>query len=260
MEPKTAGMFSAGAALFLLISGVGWPGPGTWLLVFAMLFVGAAAVAWWLEGAVVAPARGGAVAATAGAGAGGGTPFASGRPARASRSTGHGGESLLLALGLPGLDRKGRWVLPGRVHVTLVAGAVGLVAMAIFIAGAVSGSGSASAPPVPVVQSNPAIDFATPVTPIVEASTNAPVAVGPAPIVVETPTTLRPAPQRPVDVRAAPAEPARTVNYEVVAGDTLYDLALEYQTSIDAIMIANGIGDTDTLRVGQRLLIPAGGD
>ena len=259
MEPKTAGMFSAGAALFLLIFGVGWPGPGTWLLVFAMLFVGAAAVAWWLEGAVVVPASGGAIAATAGAGAGG-TPFSSGRPARASRSTGYGGESLLLALGLPGLDRKGHWVLPGRVHVTLVAGAVGLVAMALFIAGAVSGSSGAGASPVPVVQSNPAIDFATPVTPIVEASTNAPVGVVPTPIVVETPTTIRPAAQRPVDVRAEPAEPARTVNYEVVAGDTLYDLALEYQTSIDAIMIANGIGDTDTLRVGQRLLIPAGGD
>ena len=259
MEPKTAGMFSVGAAIFLLIFGVGWPGPGTWLLVFALLFVGAAAAAWWLDGAVVAPARGGAVAATAAAGMGG-TPFRAGRSSRTPRAAGHSGEPLLLALGLPGLDRKGHWLLPGRVHVTLVAGAVGLVAMAIFIAGAVSGGGGNSATPVPVVQSNPAIDFATPITPIVEASTNAPVALAPEPIVVETPTTTRPAPQRPVDVRAEPTEPARTVNYEVVAGDTLYNLAIAYDTSIDAIMTANGIGDTDTLRVGQRLLIPAGGD
>ena len=50
VEPKTAGAIAAGAFFFLLIFGVGWPGPGAWLLIFALLFIAAAAVALRFDG------------------------------------------------------------------------------------------------------------------------------------------------------------------------------------------------------------------
>lgn len=256
IEPKTAGAFATGAFFFLLIFGLGWPGPGTWLLVFALLFIAAAVAAWWLDGAMV---TGGGGVVMAG---GGGGPF------RASnrRGAGRPGDSLLLSLGLPGPDGQGRWVLPDRVHVTAVAGMIGVLAMIIFVGGAINGGGATSEPDaVPVVQSNAALDFARPVTDLVPATTDAASAEGvtaltePQPIIVVTPSTTRPAPARPLEVTSALADPAQMFTYEVVAGDTLYDLALTYNTSIDAIMTANGIGEFDTIRVGDRLLIPAGG-
>ena len=78
------------------------------------------------------------------------------------------------------------------------------------------------------------------------------------PIVLETPEPARPAPAKPLQVGDDVAEPARTVIHEVVAGDTLYDLAIAYNTSIEAIMNANGISSTDTIRVGDQLVVPAG--
>lgn len=260
IEPKTAGAFATGAFFFLLIFGLGWPGPGTWLLVFALLFIAAAVAAWWLDGAMVT-GGGGVVMA------GGGGPFR----ASSRRGAGRPGDSLLLSLGLPGPDGQGRWVLPDRVHVTAVAGMIGILAMIIFVGGAISGGGATTEPAtVPVVQSNAALDFARPVTDLVPATTDAasgavastesvtPLA-DPQPIIVETPSTTRPAPARPLEVTSTLADPAQMFTYEVVSGDTLYDLALTYNTSIDAIMTANGIGEFDTIRVGERLLIPAGG-
>jgi len=44
----------------------------------------------------------------------------------------------------------------------------------------------------------------------------------------------------------------------IAPGDTLYGLALEYGTTVEAIMAANGIADRNQpLRVGVRLVIPA---
>ena len=167
VEPKTAGAIAVGAFFFLLIFGVGWPGPGSWLLIFSLLFIAAAAVAWWLDGAIVQEARlGGAVAA------GGASPFRAGGGAVSGARSGGGGEgirrsrdSLLLSLGLPGPDAGGRWVLPSNVHVTLVAGAVGLLAMIIFVGGAVTGGGSSPVPAATAPESSEALDFAQPITP-----------------------------------------------------------------------------------------------
>ncbi len=44
--------------------------------------------------------------------------------------------------------------------------------------------------------------------------------------------------------------------YIVQAGDTLYSIALQFNTTIAAIQQANNIANPNTLRVGQRLLIP----
>ena len=47
-----------------------------------------------------------------------------------------------------------------------------------------------------------------------------------------------------------------TVVHTVVCGDTIYDLAISYGSSIEAIMNANGIGEFDTIRVDDQLLVP----
>ena len=167
VEPKTAGAIAAGAFFFLLIFGVGWPGPGSWLLIFALLFIAAAAVAWWLDGAIVQEARlSGAVLA------GGASPFRSGAAAGARTRASAGGDrirrsrdSLLLSLGLPGPDAAGRWVLPNNVHIALVAGAVGLLAMIIFVGGALSGGGSSPIPAAMAAQNSEALDFSQPISP-----------------------------------------------------------------------------------------------
>ena len=45
--------------------------------------------------------------------------------------------------------------------------------------------------------------------------------------------------------------------YVVKVGDNLYNIALEYDTSVAAIMAANGL-ESNRLRVGQQLIIPVG--
>lgn len=55
----------------------------------------------------------------------------------------------------------------------------------------------------------------------------------------------------------APAPGAPTVHI-VQAGDTLFSIALRYGVTVEAIKAANGLG-SDFIYVGQRLVIPAGG-
>jgi spore germination protein len=45
--------------------------------------------------------------------------------------------------------------------------------------------------------------------------------------------------------------------YVVKLGDNLYDISLQFNTTVQAIMEANGL-ESDRLRVGQQLIIPSG--
>ncbi|HLH21382.1 MAG TPA: LysM domain-containing protein [Chloroflexota bacterium] len=45
-------------------------------------------------------------------------------------------------------------------------------------------------------------------------------------------------------------------NYTVVAGDTLERIAQRFGTTVDALVGMNNLGDRNTLRVGQQLIIP----
>lgn len=54
---------------------------------------------------------------------------------------------------------------------------------------------------------------------------------------------------------APPADAPRT--HIVQAGDTLFAIALRYQTTVAAIKQLNHLGESDIIQVGQKLLIPA---
>lgn len=77
---------------------------------------------------------------------------------------------------------------------------------------------------------------------------------------VQQPPAAQPAQQQP----AAPAQPAAdtapagSTTYVVQDGDTLWDIALEHETTVDAIVAANGLANPADLEVGQELVIPAG--
>jgi LysM repeat protein len=62
-----------------------------------------------------------------------------------------------------------------------------------------------------------------------------------------------------VEAAAPPpaAKPGETITYIVRLGDTLFQIAKTYKTSVDVIKAANGLV-SDILVVGQRLTIQAG--
>lgn len=55
---------------------------------------------------------------------------------------------------------------------------------------------------------------------------------------------------------AVPASPSERITHEVVRGDTVWDLAREYGSSVSAIIDANGLNSQAVIHVGQRLAIP----
>lgn len=57
-----------------------------------------------------------------------------------------------------------------------------------------------------------------------------------------------------VSVTPAPTAPQKT--HVVAAGETLYSIAVQYGTTVQAIMQANQITNPDLIRVGQEIVIP----
>jgi murein DD-endopeptidase MepM/ murein hydrolase activator NlpD len=67
------------------------------------------------------------------------------------------------------------------------------------------------------------------------------------------PTTAAPGSPTPV---ASPTPTGLTFEYEVQAGDTLFDIAQRFGTTVDAIVAANGLADPADIAIGQILIIP----
>ena len=56
-----------------------------------------------------------------------------------------------------------------------------------------------------------------------------------------------------------PGTPSATIVHVVQRGENLFRIALTYNTTVEAIAAANGIGNTRLIYVGQKLTIPQGG-
>jgi LysM repeat protein len=77
----------------------------------------------------------------------------------------------------------------------------------------------------------------------------------PAAIAVSSPTPAGPTAvptQGPVQATIVPLEPS----YTVQSGDTLAILARRFNTTVDALVSINNLADRNSLRVGQRLILP----
>ena len=57
-------------------------------------------------------------------------------------------------------------------------------------------------------------------------------------------------------VGAAPSQPASGSQYVVQGGDTLFGIAAQLGTSVDALVQANSIGDPNLIFEGQVLVVP----
>jgi LysM repeat protein len=74
---------------------------------------------------------------------------------------------------------------------------------------------------------------------------------------------ITPAPTQDIDATATSyarqlaATPTPAGLYVVQEGDTLSALAVEFGTTVDEIMAANGLTDANALQVGQSLIIPS---
>lgn len=259
LEPKPAAALAAASFALLLIFGAAWPGPGIWLLAAALGCLAAAVAAWWID---TAPAHNRTTAQRVAQ-----TPFGAAAPGLASARS----------------DRGDRQSWPDRVHLAWVVGASGLLALILFIGGALSG-GEDETPAQVALEANPKVidlsrDSAAPSAPLpapaeptqpINQIGQTPAQTTPTPAqTVAPPAAVRPIvvadpkPATPVEVQsragdaAAVAPAARTIQHTIIEGDTLYGLAIEYDTTVEAIETLNGINAaTTTLHLGDILLIP----
>ena len=81
-----------------------------------------------------------------------------------------------------------------------------------------------------------------------------------APTASERPIVVAaPKPATPVELQqrdTSVAAPVLTVKHTVVDGDTLYEIALTYGSTVDAILTLNGLNNADFIHPGEVLLIP----
>lgn len=75
--------------------------------------------------------------------------------------------------------------------------------------------------------------------------------------VAQQPVVQQPAVDEPViDDTQEPVVPDGSQTYIVQDGDTLWDIALEFDTTVDAIIAANGLDNPADVQIDQELVIP----
>lgn len=138
-----------------------------------------------------------------------------------------------------------RWIVGGALAVA------GVAAVSAGIAGSLGIASRGSEPsPTPATAAT-----ASPTQqPAIGGLSSAPAAT-PQPTALPTPlATTTPAATATPQPTAQPTAEQQT--YVVQAGDTLNDIAIRFGTTVRALQEANGLGDSDIIRVGQVLIIP----
>ena len=278
---KPGAATAAAAFLLLLLFHLTWPGPGIWLLIVGILIGLAAAYVWWrnryLSDQNGRPAGDSRPFADVGAyGLSGAAWSTSGRSAGSSagRSSGQGSSG---------------------VPVYGLLAPISALAILLFVGGAIGSADATGEEPLTVLEEDvSAIDrsgdseLSTPqVAPVssrevqISQTSSAPAisatsatqqtstgADGDEPV-----TQQAAAPVKPIVVAAPKAaspagdeaaedlvpESANTFEYTVEEGDTLYDIAERYNSTVDAIMNLNKLDAYSFIHPGDVLLIPVDG-
>ncbi len=270
---KPGAATAAAAFLLLLLFHLTWPGPGIWLLIVGVLIGLAAAYVWW---------RNRYLSDQNGRRAGGSRPFAdvgayglsgaawSSSGSSSGRSSGQGS---------PGVPLHG------------LLAPISALAVLLFVGGAIGSADATGEEPLTVLEEDvSAIDrsgdseLAAPqVAPVSSrevqlsqtssaSSTSSPHQTSTAaaddesvkesqqaaapvkPIVVAAPKAASPAADEAAEYLVP--ESANTFEYTVEEGDTLYDIAVRYNSTVDAIMNLNKLDAYSFIHPGDVLLIP----
>lgn len=106
----------------------------------------------------------------------------------------------------------------------------------------------------------PAADTETEPVAEPESATETEPAPAPEEPVVATEAVTSTEPAAEPEPEAEPVEETPQLTYVVESGDSLLAIAYLYNTTVEALMAANGLNDPDRLRIGQVLVIPSGSD
>lgn len=78
----------------------------------------------------------------------------------------------------------------------------------------------------------------------------------PAPAATETPVQASDAPASDPTAQSQESPEGGQRRYTVRSGDTLFEIARQFGTTVEAIVEANDIDDPDVIDIGQELVIP----
>jgi LysM repeat protein len=109
------------------------------------------------------------------------------------------------------------------------------------------------------VRPYPGSEVQAEVPPVGLISTQPPTFLTLVPTIPPSPSSETPEPNvtEPTSIPIEPtSEPSTETKYIVVAGDTLFKIALDFDVTVEDIAEANGIINVDSLEIGQELIIP----
>lgn len=263
LNPKPAAATAAIAFFLLLLLDLTWPGHGVWLLVIGIPLALGSGLLWWRD-RLSAERHSDMV--------GQDVPFSNAG-----------------AYGLVGVGGERSRQSSNGVHASLVIAPVAALAMLLFVGGAIGSSEpTATETATNLEQDVTAIDRSRdgePDTPQVApqrplqttetATSNTVSSVSPPantqqtgttgsaqantivkPIVVAAPTPASSAVEEAEDESVALPQSTNTFEYTVAEGDTLYDIAERYGSTVDALMEINQLDSFSFIHPGDVLLIP----
>ena len=260
---KSGAAAAAAAFLLLLLFHLTWPGHGIWLLVVGLLIGIAAAALWWRDRTLSAQS--------------------------AHTGRGHSPFSDVGAFGLSGTASSSMSQNTAGVPMYAVLAPTAMVAILLFIGGVIGSTEQAPTETVTALQQNvTAIDRSRDGEPTTQqvpppaaastsqtTDTNASSASSSStdqssteqsqqtaqvkPIVVAAPKAASPAEDE-GDGADLVMESANTIEYTVQEGDTLYDIAVQYNSTVDALMNLNDLDPSSFIHPGDVLLIPVQDD